>query len=180
MEVNEQIIEEYLKIKKMFYIHDIKFKVWGSKGGSNYSNIDFLAIDCNSKLYDIEVKFRSKYKLTLGSNASKLWINDIVEQITRKEREKEIEKYSKLKPLKILISTKICFGKGEEKRKAIEKVIRDKVRHYNIEFWYFEDIIEELRKKTSSEGRHDSPILQMIRLLELNNHSREKIEVSQD
>ena len=111
MEVNEEIIEQYLKLKKFFYIHDIKFKVWGNKGGSNYSNIDFLALNDQGNFYDIEVKFRSKYKLTFGSKASEEWIVNLAEQLTRKERNEEIKKYSNKKPIKVIISTHICFGK---------------------------------------------------------------------
>ncbi len=165
MEVNEEIIEQYLKLKKFFYIHDIKFKVWGNKGGSNYSNIDFLALNDQGNFYDIEVKFRSKYKLTFGSKASEEWIVNLAEQLTRKERNEEIKKYSNKKPIKVIISTHICFGKKSEKRKAIEDKVRAKVKGYDLEFWYFEDIIQLLRKETGPHGRYDSPILQMIRLL---------------
>lgn len=169
MEVNEEIIEQYLKLKRFFYIHDIKFKVWGDKGGSNYSNIDFLAISPNGDFYDIEVKFRSKYKLTVGSKASEKWIQNLAEQITRKERIEEIKKYSNKKPKKIIISTHVCFGKKSEKRKVIEEKLRSKVKGYDLEFWYFEDIIPFLRKETGPHGRYDSPILQMIRLLDKDN-----------
>jgi hypothetical protein len=165
MEVNEEIIEQYLKIKKWFYIHDIKFKVYGRKGGSNYSNIDFLAVDKKAKLHDIEIKFRSKYKIFEGSKASKRWVDDLVNQLTRKERLKEIKKYSNKNPIKVIVSTYTCFGKREEKRKRIEKWIRGKLKKHKVIFWYFDEIIEELKKIVLPHGRYDSPILQMIRLL---------------
>ncbi|MDI6737267.1 MAG: hypothetical protein QME12_02000 [Nanoarchaeota archaeon] len=167
MEVNEEIIEQYLKLKGFFYIHDIKFKVWGKKGGSNYSNIDFLTIDKAGNLYDLEIKFRSKYKVTKGSKASNKWLDDLTNQITRGERTEEIKKYSNKKPIKIIVSTYICFGKSDKKRRDIEDKIKDKAKGHQVVFWYFEDIIKTLKDKTKLSGRYDSPILQMIRLLKI-------------
>lgn len=165
MEVNEEIVEQYLKLKKFFYIHDIQFKVWGKKGGSNYSNIDFLAIDKRGKLYDIEVKFRSKYRVTKGSKSSKKWIDDLVNQLKRKERSEEIKKYTDKKSTKIIISTHQCFGRKVETRQNIERVIKDKLKESKVIVWYFDDIINELKKYVGKYGKYDSPILQMIRLL---------------
>ena len=62
MDVNEEIVIQYIKlIKKWFYMTDISFEV-----PHNYSNIDLLAYDPeNNKYYDIEVKYRSAFSLTL-------------------------------------------------------------------------------------------------------------------
>lgn len=60
-EVNEEILEQYLKIKKRwFYVGDISFAV-----PHNYSNIDVLAFDpLGNAFYDCEVKYRSAFSLT--------------------------------------------------------------------------------------------------------------------
>ena len=60
MDGNEEIVEQYLKIvKKWFCMTDIVYQV-----PRNWGNIDILAYDPNSKLYyDIEVKFRSAFKI---------------------------------------------------------------------------------------------------------------------
>jgi hypothetical protein len=45
MEVNEEIIEQYLKlVKEWFYVRDISFPV-----ARNYSNIDLLAFDAKRR-----------------------------------------------------------------------------------------------------------------------------------
>jgi len=165
MEVNEEIIEQYLKLKKFFYIHDIKFKVYGKKGGMNYSNIDFLAKDKKGNLYDIEVKYRSRYKLTKGSDDSKEWISNLVKQLKREERKEKIKEYSIKKPIKIIVSTYECFGRKKEARQGIEEMIKNKLKGLQVEFWYFDEIIGYLKKSVDKYGRYDSPILQMIRLL---------------
>ena len=64
MDANEEIIREWLHLcKKQFTIDNISFKVFGPKGGSNYSNIDFFAVDNEGNYYDYEVKWRSIYSL---------------------------------------------------------------------------------------------------------------------
>ena len=165
MEVNEEIIEQYLKLNKFFYIHDIKFKVYGKKRGMNYSNIDFLAKDQKGTLYDIEVKFRSRYRLTKGSKDSKKWINNLVNQLKREERTERIKEYSNKKPIKVVISTYECFGRKKETREDIENMIKKSLKGFKVRFWYFDQIIEHLKKSVAPHGRYDSPILQMIRLL---------------
>jgi hypothetical protein len=42
--------------KKQFTLENIRFKVYGSKGGSNYSDIDILTVDKDENFYDYKIK----------------------------------------------------------------------------------------------------------------------------
>ena len=84
MDVNEEIVREWLQLcKKQFTIDNISFKVSGPKGGSNYSNIDLLAIDTEGNYYDYEVKWRSTN--SIGAT-DKETVEGFLEQLFRNER----------------------------------------------------------------------------------------------
>ena len=167
MESTEQIIEEYLRfIKNWFYLTDIKFKVRGPKWGSNYSNIDLIAIDdLNNKVYDIESKFRSAYKYGIAD------IQAIADQLLRKERNKAIGQFTKKKPVKVLVIFKDCFGaektgKFQKLESEFHRIIRR--AGFDSELWLIENLLVSLRekiKKREDKGRYDSGILQTIRLM---------------
>ena len=88
MDVNEEIVKEWLHIcKKQFTLENIRFKVYGSKGGSNYSDIDILAVDKDGNYYDYEIKWRSVYSLGATDKES---IDAFIKQVLRKERIEKI------------------------------------------------------------------------------------------
>src|SRR6266581_7025996 len=95
MEVNEEIIEQYLKfVKHWFYISDISFRVPG-----NFSNIDLLAFDpASGDYYDIEVKYRSVVALTArnrsGRNVARSSMHKLVSQFTSKHRKTTVSQYT--------------------------------------------------------------------------------------
>jgi len=169
MNVNEEIVKEWLHLcKNHFTIDDINFKVYGKKGGSNYSNIDILAVDNKGNYYDYEIKWRSVYTI---ATADKEMMNRLLKQLTRKERIEKIKgiignkKYSK-----ILITSIIFLGKSKKKRTIHEKFFREN----NIEVVYFEDIITDLIRKIDRKGRYDSILLQIIRILKIYNIIQDK------
>jgi len=164
MEVNERIVEEYLKkVKGWFYMTDIPFKV-----PNNYSNIDILAYDPKENIYyDIEVKYRSAYKIPktdLEKGDGEL--NRFVNQFLRDEREDKIKEIigESQKVIKIFVTTSQCFGKTDN---MIEEAFKSKLkdRDYDSEVWYFDKIIPELYEQTEEKGRYNSELLQTIRLI---------------
>ena len=164
MDVNEEIIKEWLHLcKGQFTIENITFKVYGKKGGSNYSNIDLLAVDKNGIYYDYEIKWRSVYSLSVTDKETpKAFIN----QLKRKERIELIKKLiGKKKYKKVFVTTYTLFGKSLKKREDFIRLFKKE----GIEVLFFEDIISELVKKIEIKGRYDSPVLQTIRMLKFFN-----------
>lgn len=164
MEVNERIVEEYLKtVKGWFYMTDISFKV-----PFNYSNIDILAYDpIDGKFYDIEVKYRSAYKISKSDlEKEKGEFNRFIMQFLRPEREEKIHKIIGADSCvtKVFITTRQCFGKTD----TIESAFKNKLEQkgYGCEVWYFDDIIQDLYKQTNIKGRYNSELLQTIRLIQ--------------
>ncbi|OLS23106.1 MAG: hypothetical protein HeimC3_26560 [Candidatus Heimdallarchaeota archaeon LC_3] len=160
MDVNEEIVEKWLQLKRnQFTRTNIKFKVIGEKGGSNYSDIDILAVDNDGKYFDYEIKWRSKASLS-ATNQDKL--NNIINQMTRPERMKKIEEMiGKSEYEKIFVTTKTFLGKSPQKREELTKIFKEK----NIEMLFFEDIIKELVEIIDVKGSYDSMVLQIIRML---------------
>lgn len=160
MDVNEKIINEWLHLcKNQFTITNIPFKVFGPKGGSNYSNIDVLAVDKSGNFYDYEIKWRSVY--SVGAT-DKETIESFIKQMKRKARVKKIKEIIGNKSYKkIFITTKVCLGNREEMRgKRIKEFKKNK-----IDVLFFDDIIPELVREINILGRYDSQILQIIRML---------------
>ena len=157
MDVNEKIVEEWLRLcKQQFTITNIPFKVRGPKGGSNYSNIDILASDTKGYFYDYEVKWRSVY--AIGAT-DKETVKSLIYQIIRPERIQKIKEIIGNKNYKkILITTKIFFGRKKE------EIIKEFKRN-NIDVLFFEDIIPGLVESIGVLGRYDSEVLQIIRIL---------------
>jgi hypothetical protein len=170
-EVNEEIIEQYLKlVKKWFYVTDISFRVPG-----NYSNIDLLAFDPqHSQYYDIEVKYRSAYTLTAknrsGEDVSKKSVMELVDQFTSyPTREVTIRNYTnKQTAKKILVTTKNFLGRSQSKRNQMERAFYSELSargHDNATIWYFDDIIPELVDQLDPCGRYNTQLLQAIRMI---------------
>ena len=160
MDVNEEIVKEWLHIcKRQFTLESIRFKVYGPKGGSNYSDIDILAVDKNGNFYDYEIKWRSVYSLNATDKES---VDAFIKQVLREERIEKINEIIGDKLCKhIFITTKQLFGRSETKRKLITEEFNKK----DIEIVFFEDVINELVAHIEIKGRYDSPILQTIRML---------------
>jgi len=161
MDVNEEIVRAWLQLcKNRFTMDNITFKVYGPKGGSNYSNIDLLAVDARGRVFDYEVKWRSAASVSLNDHE---WIEEeLIGQLKRRERVKRIAEIIGKKVYKrVFVTTHQLFGKGIKKRQAIERIFLKR----GIEVIYFEDIIPELIERVSIFGRYDSPILQTIRML---------------
>ena len=139
MNVNEEIVEKWLNVcKNQFTISNIRFKVVGEKGGSNYSDIDILAVDPNGIYHDYEVKWRSAASLTKGVIDDRL--DKIFNQILRKERADKIsEIIGESKYHQYFIITRQYFGKTEAKREFFVKEFQKR----NIGILYFEDILKE-------------------------------------
>ncbi len=159
MDVNEEIVVKWLNLcKRQFTIENIGFKTFGPKGGSNYSDIDILAVDNNGDYYAYEIKWRSA--ASVGAT-DKEKLPSLINQVIRKEREEKIKEIIGDKEYKrIFITTKQFFG-SEKKREIIE----NKFAINKIDVIYFEEIINELVNKITIKGRYDSPILQTIRML---------------
>lgn len=118
MDVNEEIIIQYVKlIKKWFYMADISFEV-----PYNYSNIDLLAFDpAKKKYYDIEVKYRSAFTLSLANIKNDKEFTKFVNQFLRPQRAKKTKEIiGNVKPTKIFVTTYRLFGKTTNKREQIE------------------------------------------------------------
>lgn len=163
-DVNEEIIKQWLHIcKKQFTLDDVRFKVWGSKGGSNYSNIDLFVVDNKGHYYDYEIKWRSAF--SIGAT-DKETTSSFLKQMLRKERVKKIKELIGDKPYtKVFVTTHQMFGKSVEKRNKFIKTFNSK----GIEVKFFEDIIKELVDTIDVKGRYDSEVLQIIRILKMFN-----------
>lgn len=159
MEVNEEIVKQWLHLsKKQFTLDDIRFKVYGSKGGSNYSNIDLLAVDNEGRYYDYEIKWRSVYSLGATDQERPA---ALLNQITRQERVEKIREIIGKKPYsKIFITTHQMFGKNPDKRQKFINLFK----LHNVEVRFFEDIFHELVEAVDVKGRYDSQVLQTIRM----------------
>jgi hypothetical protein len=159
MEVNEKIVEEYIKlIKEWFYMTDISFNV-----PQNYSNIDLLAYDHKNDIYyDMEIKYRSAYYMSKTNTED---FDKYINQLTRNERKKKIiEIIGKNKTvIKVFITTKKLFGKTDENEKRFIAAL--KKRKYIGEVWYFDDIIPELYHALEEKGRYNTELTQTIRLI---------------
>lgn len=164
MEVNEQIVEQYLKMKGWFYLTDISFKV-----PRNYSNIDLLAYNPkNKKYYDIEVKYRSAFTISGAKIENDDSINKFICQLTRNERKEKIsEIIDNNDVIKVFITTRQLFGKSEDKNKKIEDYFVNSImkKGYECQIWYFDDIIPEIFKNLKTSGRYNSELMQTIRLI---------------
>jgi hypothetical protein len=162
-EVNEEILEQYLKIvKKWFYVGDIPFAV-----PHNYSNIDVLGYDPkNKKYYDFEVKFRSAFSLTNDGKA----IYYLVEQFTKykDQRERKIREYiGANKTTKVVVTTHKMMGKSTAKRTNMEADFKKimKSEGFPSEVWYFDEMIPLLVENVQESGRYNTQLLQTIRML---------------
>ncbi|MEI6137930.1 MAG: hypothetical protein WCP85_01615 [Mariniphaga sp.] len=175
MDVNEEIVEQYLKIvKRWFCMTDIVYQV-----PRNWGNIDILAYDPIDNLYyDIEVKFRSAFSIPFSSFETNTEKDKFIDQITGKERNQKVEDIIKTKAKKIFVTTHQLFGRNADKRKEAEKrkemenkfinIIKSK--GYECEVWYFDDIIRELFKATNTKGRYNTQLMQTIRLIKTYNN----------
>ena len=164
-EVNEEILEQYLKVvKRWFYIGDIPFTV-----PHNYSNIDVLGYDpIANEHYDFEVKFRSAFSLTNDGEG----IGYLVDQFEKfkAQREDKIKEFiGRRKTIKVVVTTKKMLGKSEAKRSEMESTFHKKMKAlgYKSELWYFDDMIPELVAQVDIKGRYNTQLLQTIRMLKL-------------
>jgi hypothetical protein len=164
-EVNEEILEQYLKVvKRWFYIGDIPFAV-----PHNYSNIDVLGFDpVGNRYYDFEVKFRSAFSLTNNDES----ISYLVDQFEkyREQREAKLRQFiGHRKTIKVVVTTKKMVGKSAAKRSRMESSFRKKMiaLGYRSRLWYFDDMIPELVAHVDVKGRYNTQLLQTIRMLKL-------------
>ncbi len=164
-EVNEEILEQYLKVKKRwFYVGDISFTV-----PHNYSNIDVLAYDpLEQKYYDFEVKYRSAFSLTNNGKD----IDYLVEQFSKykNEREAKLMEFTHGQPTtKIVVTTKKMLGLSQKKRFEMESTFHKKMNAlgFTSQIWYFDEMIPELVKCVDTAGRYNTQLLQTIRLLKV-------------
>lgn len=165
MDVNEEIIIQYVKlIKKWFYMTDISFQV-----PHNYSNIDLLAYDpANKKYYDIEVKYRSAFTLSLTNIKKDKEFTRFVNQFLRPERAKKTKEIiGNKKPTKVFVTTHRLFGKTKKKREQIEQEFKKKIlkKGFDCEIWYFDDIIPKIFDSVEKTGRHNTELIQTIRFI---------------
>ncbi len=164
-EVNEEILEQYLKVvKRWFYIGDIPFTV-----PRNYSNIDVLGYDpIANQYYDFEVKFRSASSLTQNDEG----IDYLVEQFEkyRALREAKIQEFvGSQGTIKVIVTTKKMVGRSEANRNAMEALFHKKMQalNYQSQLWYFDDMIPKLVGLVEVKGRYNTQLLQTIRMLKL-------------
>ena len=159
MEVNEKIVEEYIKIiKKWFYMTDVSFTV-----PSNYSNIDILAYDQkNDTYYDMEIKYRSAYYMSKSNEKD---LEKYIYQMIRQEREEIIKELigKNKKLVKVFVTTRKHFGKSDDNQKRFITELRKK--GFKCEIWYFDDIIPELYNTLEKTGRYNTELTQTIRLI---------------
>jgi hypothetical protein len=164
MDVNEEIVEQYLKIVKgWFCMTDIAYKV-----PNNYSNIDILAYNPKENLYyDIEVKFRSAFVIPLSSFDTNSEVEKFIHQLTRKERNEKIQEIINGPLKKMFVTTYQLFGQSVDKRKEIETRFKSLVESHGFEceILYFDEIIPELVNQTSKKGRYNTQLMQTIRLI---------------
>ncbi|MEM3369611.1 MAG: hypothetical protein QXE90_02025 [Candidatus Micrarchaeia archaeon] len=160
MDVNEEIVKEWIhSCKQQFTIDDLQFKVYGSKGGSNYSNIDILAVDKSGNYYAYEIKWRSRFTI---SKSNKNKIKKFLSQLIRKERNAKIKSIIGNRKINhVLVTTHQLLGRSREKREYMEKQFIKR----GITIVYFEDIFRELIQKIEVNGRYNSPVMQTIRIL---------------
>ncbi|GEM_PF-954409 len=164
MDVNEEIVEQYLKIvKRWFCMTDIVYQV-----PRNWGNIDILAYDPIGKLYyDIEVKFRSAFKIPLSSFEANTEKDKFIDQITGIERNEKVQEIINTKAKKIFVTTYQLFGHKADKRKEMEDKFIGivELKGYQCEIWYFDEIIPKLFEKTNEKGRYNTQLMQTIRLI---------------
>lgn len=164
-EVNEEILEQYLKVvKKWFYIGDIPFVV-----PYNYSNIDVLGYDpVGNQYYDFEVKFRSAFSLTNDGKGIEYLVDQF--QKYRAQREEKLREFiGNRETVKIVVTTRKMIGKSEAKRSEMEAAFHGKMKalKFRSALWYFDDMIPELVKQVDVKGRYNTQLLQTIRMLKL-------------
>ena len=169
MEVNEEILEQYLKVvKKWFYIGDISFKV-----PHNYSNIDVLGYNPkNKKHYDFEVKYRSAYSLTNNASSIK-YLTDQFRKYHRQRENKLKEFVGTSEIIKVMVTTHTMLGKSLKKRNEMENKFYKKMASlgYKSEIWYFDEMIPLLVKHVDKSGRYNTQLLQTIRMLKTYNRN---------
>jgi hypothetical protein len=162
-EVNEEILEQYLKVvKKWFYVVDISFVV-----PHNYSNIDVLGYDpMNNEFYDFEVKYRSAASLPNNQASIDWMVSQFCEH--KEAREKKLKEFTgNKKSIKVLVTTKQMMGKSENKRSSLESAFFAKMKNnrYKAAVWYFDEMIPELVSRVSLKGKYNTQLLQTIRML---------------
>ncbi|SRR5260221_13131206 len=162
---NEEIVIQYIKlIKKWFYMTDISFKV-----PHNYSNIDLLAYDpIKRKYYDIEVKYRSAFTISLTNIKKDKEFSKFVNQFLRPERAKKTKEIiGEKRPTKIFVTTYRLFGRTKNKREQIETEFKKKIlkKGYDCETWYFDEIMQKIFDSVEITGRHNTELIQTIRFI---------------
>ena len=164
-EVNEEILEQYLKVvKKWFYIGDIPFIV-----PRNYSNIDVLGYDPVKKQYfDFEVKFRSAFSLSDNDTDFEYLVDQFDKY--KEQRDAKIKEYiGSVKTTKVVVTTFKMLGKSLSKRQSMELKFHTRMKKlgYKSEIWYFDYMIPELIENVTVNGRYNTQLLQTIRMLKI-------------
>lgn len=171
LEANKEIAAQYITHKRKWLIaSDISYPIPG-----DYSNIDILAFDPKTnRYYDIEIKYRqpsiksaTNQKIESTKTESIQWIVDEFRH-TPGRLVAICDYIGTNQCTKILITTKHYFGTTSKKRTLLENAFFNemaKSEFANSEIWYFENIIPELVETISTDGVHNTLLLQVIRLL---------------
>lgn len=161
MDAHEKIVEEWVRLcRGQFTMTNIRYGV-----PRNYGDIDILAIDRHGKLYDYEVKWRTR---GWSARTPRETFVGLARQLLREERIEKIREIARKAPdVRVLVITKIMI---EGNRKQREKLLTE-FRNHKIDIIYFEDVLAQLiRVVDPTRGRYDSETPELIRMLKLSGY----------
>ena len=162
MDANELIVEEWARVcKGQFTMADVKFRVTGSRGGVNYSNIDILAYDPHEdRFLDYEVKWRATEWVDATPGEK---VEALVKRMTCTERDDKIKVLigeSNFPKLRRVFVTPRRWLRSPAGRRLVAALAKA-----NVEIKYFEDVVPELQNAVTGTGRYDSVVSQLVRIM---------------
>jgi len=153
MDVNEEIVKAWLhNCKKQFTIENVPYP----KKGSNYGDIDILAVDANGQFYDYEIKGMFSYSL------NRSYYGWLINQIVNIERENQVRSIIGRRAYnRVFVANENFLGK----RKGNVK-LHHFLKKHGIVVITLETVIKDLVSSATSEGpKCDSQVMQTIRWL---------------
>jgi hypothetical protein len=157
VEVNEEIIRQYLELQGFFVKNDVKYfqeKAKTGKKGSGWSDIDLLAIHPDGRRYLIEVKgWHTEWFTGSYFDKKEPYINNLARE--------ETTKLFRSEDFKTILVVPAIGPKSQESvlKLAKEEGIDD--------IWEFKEILKELIRNVQENISYDSEVLQVIRLLKV-------------
>ncbi len=162
MDVNERIVEIWLRLKKkMFTTTEIHF-------GNSHNDIDILAVRLGQKIeiWDCEVKIRTGSTNISNGNDKRNSFDNYVKLMKSSEREQALKSYFVNEPKAVkkkFITTAKFLGATELNQSKWIK----KFNEQGIDVILMEEIVKDLLELASQTKKTSADVIQILKLIEL-------------